>query len=88
MAVNVCAVTRLTAATPQTLPKEAVRRKWVKIKVARVPNRNGDQRDEGPTGKETVSFSIFADTSCADNLKVARERDSGQASLAAMVALT
>lgn len=47
MAVNVCAVTHLAAAAPQTLPKEAVSRKWVKIKVARVPNRNGDQRDEG-----------------------------------------
>lgn len=33
----------------QTLPKEAVRRKWVKIKVVCVPNRNGDQRDEGTT---------------------------------------
>lgn len=47
MAGNVCAVTHLAAAAPQTLPKEAVRRKWVKIKVARVSNRNGDQRDEG-----------------------------------------
>lgn len=47
MAVNVGAVTHLAAAAPQTLPKEAVSRKWVKIKVARVSNRNGDQRDEG-----------------------------------------
>lgn len=69
MAVNVCTVTHLAAATePQTLPKEAVRRKWVKIKVTHVPNRNGDQRDEGRTGRKTDSFYILADTSCPDNL--------------------
>lgn len=68
MAVNVCTVTHLAATEPQTLPKEAVRRKWVKIKVTHVPNRNGDQRDEGRTGRETVSFCILADTSCPDNL--------------------
>lgn len=88
MAGNVCAVTHLTAAAPQTLPEEAVRRKWVKIKVARVSNRNGDQRDEGRTGRETVSLYISADTSCPDNLNVAREPVSGPASLARVAALT
>lgn len=88
MAVNVCAVTHLAAAAPQTLPKEAVRRKWVKIKVTRVPNRNGDQRDEGRTGRKSVSFHILADTSCPDNLNASRGRVSGSDSLLGMVVLT
>lgn len=81
MAVNVCVVTHLAAAAPQTLPKEAVRRKWVEIKVTRVPNRNGDQRDEGRTGRKTLSFYILADTSCPHNLNAAPRRVSGSDSL-------